>query len=1249
MKVPLPNNEIARLNALRRYDILDTLPEQAFDDLTLLAAQICQTPTALISFVDSDRQWFKSKVCLAASQTPRDDAFCAYTILSNQVLIIPDTHQDQRFLHNPLVTNTPQIRFYAGVPLVTPDNFALGSLCVIDYVPRNLNLQQQSALQILARQVITQLELRRNLAAFKQVIHQCQRTEQALRENKERYRRLVELSPETIAVHTEGKFVFINNTGAKLLGAVSPEEIIGKPVLDFVHPNYLETIKSQIEQVQEEGTQTEIEEQKLVRLDGEAIDVEVTGIPITYQGKPATQIVIIDTTRRKIAEAALRESENKYQDLFENASDLIQSVTTEGNFIYVNRAWQETLGYSEAEIQQMKVYDIIHPDSLVHCLEVFGRVMSGEKFAHVETVFITKDGEKIWVEGSINCKFVDGLPAATRGIFRNISERKYAEVALQKAYNWLEIRIAERTTQLTNTNEQLRNEIAERRRAEEGVRLLQKMTQAISESQNFHASLGVALRQICEFTSWSFGEAWIPYPESKVLKCSPAWYCSDNTPQSFRIFSKKFKFSFGQGLPGSVWASRQPKWLPHLSDEPTINFLRTHLAYAAGFKAALGIPIIAHTSPGTDPEVLAVLVFFMSESCEEDKRLVEIVSTVATQLGSLMQRKRAEEALRESEARYRTLVKQTSEGIFLVDAETKRILEANEAFANLLSYTPQQLVDLTLYDIIASDRLSIDSNVQRILREKNCFIGETAHRRCDGTLAYAEVNVNVIFYGGREVFCIVAHDVSQRKQVEEALRQSEERLKAILDNSTALIYVKDLEGKYILINSWYGILFHLKPEEVKGKTDYDIFSSEIADIFQANDKKVLEAKTALEWEEVFPHDDGLHTYLSIKFPLYNAAGDVYAICAISTDITERKRAEEALCSSLSTNRALINAMPDLLFRISGDGTYVNYKASKDYELLLPITEFLGKKVHEVMPPEVAIPTMHCVEQALATGELQVLEYQLNLYEQAHYYEARIVVSAENEVMAIVRNITDRKRADTEIRNALEKEKELGELKSRFVTMTSHEFRTPLTTILSSAELLEDYGSRWSEEKKLHHLRRIVLTVKHMTQLLNDVLLIGKAEAGKLQCSRQTFDVVQFCRDLVEEMQMITECHTITFNPQCDESKVNLDEKLLRHVLSNLLSNAIKYSPKGGNVYLDLVCEQKVACFRIKDEGIGIPETDKVQLFESFYRASNVGTISGTGLGLAIVKRAVDLHRGNITVETEVGVGTTFVVSLPLIN
>jgi signal transduction histidine kinase len=206
----------------------------------------------------------------------------------------------------------------------------------------------------------------------------------------------------------------------------------------------------------------------------------------------------------------------------------------------------------------------------------------------------------------------------------------------------------------------------------------------------------------------------------------------------------------------------------------------------------------------------------------------------------------------------------------------------------------------------------------------------------------------------------------------------------------------------------------------------------------------------------------------------------------------------------------------------------------------------------------------------------------------------------------------------------------------------------LATILSSTELIEHYSHKWSEEKKLTHLQRIQASVKQMTGLLNDVLLIGKAEAGKLEFNPTSLDVTKFCQELVEEMEL-TVSNRISFCSQAQCLTACMDEKLLRHILSNLLSNAIKYSPQGGTVHFELICEQDKAVFQIRDEGIGIPVADQEQLFISFHRASNVGTISGTGLGLAIVKKSVDLHGGKIAVMSEVNAGTTFTVTIPLNN
>jgi GAF domain-containing protein len=169
MSAQVAHNETKRLKVLWQYDVLDTVPEEVFDDLTELAARICEAPMALISLVDEDRQWFKSKVGVTMNETSRDVSFCAHAIRQEGLFVVPDAAKDPRFANNPLVTSDPKIRFYAGAPLITPDGHALGSLCVIDKVPRELRLDQQQALLILARHVMTQLELRRHARELAEV------------------------------------------------------------------------------------------------------------------------------------------------------------------------------------------------------------------------------------------------------------------------------------------------------------------------------------------------------------------------------------------------------------------------------------------------------------------------------------------------------------------------------------------------------------------------------------------------------------------------------------------------------------------------------------------------------------------------------------------------------------------------------------------------------------------------------------------------------------------------------------------------------------------------------------------------------------------------------------------------------------------------------------------------------------------------------------------------------------------------
>jgi signal transduction histidine kinase len=238
--------------------------------------------------------------------------------------------------------------------------------------------------------------------------------------------------------------------------------------------------------------------------------------------------------------------------------------------------------------------------------------------------------------------------------------------------------------------------------------------------------------------------------------------------------------------------------------------------------------------------------------------------------------------------------------------------------------------------------------------------------------------------------------------------------------------------------------------------------------------------------------------------------------------------------------------------------------------------------------------------------------------------------------------------EADLRQALAQEKELSELKSRIITTISHEYRTPLTTISSSAELLENYRYKWDDDKQLKHFQRIQASVKHMVALVNDVLFLSRADFEKLEFHPAPLNLVTFFREIVEELQStVGNKYNLSFTSVSDCTIVSLDAKLLRQILTNLLSNAIKYSPNGGSVKVLLTCEDNKVIFQVQDEGIGIPTEDQQKLFESFSRARNVGTIAGTGLGLSIVKKCVDLHGGQIAVKSEVGVGTTFAVSLPM--
>ncbi|MDH3503974.1 MAG: PAS domain S-box protein [Nitrospirota bacterium] len=296
----LPHNEVQRLAALERYQLLDTVPEALFDDLTMLAAHICQTPIALISLIDAHRQWFKSKIGITATQTPRDIAFCAHAILETGVFEIPDALQDPRFVDNPLVTTDPHIRFYAGAPLQTADGQAIGTLCVIDQIPRSLTQEQRQALGALSRQVISQLELRQQLFRVNQ--------------RKSYFQSIVEAVPSgMVMIDTQGTIVLANQLVAQQFG-YSCEELLGQSIETLVpirfrkhHPAGRTAFFASPEPRRMGNGQ----DLYGLRKDFSEFPVEIGLSPLSIDEEPFVLASVFDISERKIREERLQAISNR--------------------------------------------------------------------------------------------------------------------------------------------------------------------------------------------------------------------------------------------------------------------------------------------------------------------------------------------------------------------------------------------------------------------------------------------------------------------------------------------------------------------------------------------------------------------------------------------------------------------------------------------------------------------------------------------------------------------------------------------------------------------------------------------------------------------------------------------------------------------------------------------------------------------------------------------------------------------------
>lgn len=495
-----------------------------------------------------------------------------------------------------------------------------------------------------------------------------------------------------------------------------------------------------------------------------------------------------------------------------------------------------------------------------------------------------------------------------------------------------------------------------------------------------------------------------------------------------------------------------------------------------------------------------------------------------------------------------------------------------------------------------------------------------------------------------------------QKQVQIALQESELRYRLLAENISDVVVETTPSAQFLYVSP--------SCRTVLGYEPFDLIGQNALNYMHPDDlplaRQALLTSEAADHPTVsmavrFRHADGRYFWLEtmIKGIPAEKTGAIERYIGSARNISDRKAAELSLKESEEKYRRLIETMRGglVVYDVEDRLTYVNDRACE--MIGYSRAEMLGTRPYDSPDASVAEKfKTHLFEQRTQ----EIAPYELYVPHKDGRTVSFLVSSTAlfdnhgdyNGGLMVITDITLQKQAETTLRLALEKEKELGDLKSRFISMASHEFRTPLATILALTETLITYRQRLSETQIEQRLQRTKEQIMHLRDIMEDVLLLAQMQARRTQFNPVELNLDELCHTIIEEFQgRIDVEHRLLYQCTPGDYTIQLDPKLIRQILSNLLSNAIKYSPAEKPVEVTLALMANRCLLRVCDQGIGIPEADLPHLFEPFHRAANVGTIPGTGLGLVITKEAIELHNGAITVESQLGQGTTFTISLPL--
>lgn len=635
----------------------------------------------------------------------------------------------------------------------------------------------------------------------------------------------------------------------------------------------------------------------------------------------------------------------------------------------------------------------------------------------------------------------------------------------------------------------------------------------------------------------------------------------------------------------------------------------------------------------------------------------------------ITEKKNREKAILQSEANLKAIFDNTPDAFILL-ANDRKIIAYNKAYLHrfMLHFDtePEIGTDIVRY-IPESRKESFQAMLERtsqgatVLYEVESFVNEKP--------LWSSVMITRVKNESDEMvgYCLNIRDTTEIKNAEVALREREEKFRALVEYSDDVFCLVDLNGA----------IHYASPSLTRklGYTSKDLQTLQGHDLIHPDD---LEQYTR-DWQDIVQnqgkliaitcrarHKDGHWLWMQGTSINLTHIPSVKGIVATYRDISPQKEYENKITSIAKELSVLIETSNVPIFGLDENGAINEWNDVTAQVMQLSKSDALGKKwIEEFIEEPYQETVSHLFARAirghaLNNFELPVLtrngESIILLLSASPRYNAEeqikgIIIVAQNITELIdyrkglEKMVQDRTR---ELNDALQKEKELAELKTKFVSMASHEFRTPLSTISLATGFIRRYKTKIPPEDIDKKLDDIVRQVEHMNYLLEDVLTVGKAESGKVMVGVMPIEVNVFFDSISTEVYQSTgKTHRIRLDIACDQQVIASDPRMLRIIVVNLLTNAIKFSPGKNSVWLNVACSNNTLQLKVKDQGLGIPEDDMEKLFHSFHRASNASTIQGTGLGLSIVRKTVDLLGGFIQVESKLNEGTTFTISIPI--